>query len=167
MVVESIISVLTISLSTRFLLYDQILVGSIISCVLLFLSSYVSNPLLFCWIYGLGLGSLSGVAFLPALTILWNQAPQRKAKYTGIALFGYMIGATPFGILFTLVVNPSNDAPIIVESDGEEDETMYPKYVSERVPMTIRWMVIAYLAVLLLGLALVPRAKHENLNCTG
>ena len=161
-VAEAIISVLTVSLSTRFLLYDQILVGSIISCAIIFLSSYISNPLLFCCIYGVGLGYLAGVTFLPPLIILWNQFSQNKAKYTGIALFGFMIGTTPFGILFTLVVNPYNYTPIKVESDGEEDETMYPKNVSERVPMAIRWMVIAFLAVSLLGLALVPRAKQEN-----
>ena len=161
-VFEAIISVLTVSLSTRFLLYDQILVGLIISCLIMFLSSYVSNVFLFCCIYGLGLGYLSAVAFLPVLIILWNQLPQNRAKYTGIALFGYMIGTTPFGILFTMVVNPNNVAPVKVKSEGEEDETMYTKSVSERVPMTIRWMVLAFLAVSLLGLALVPRAKQEN-----
>ena len=161
-IVEAIVSVIAVSLSTRFLLYDQILVGSIVSCLIIFLSTYVSNAFLFCCIYGLGLGYLSGVAFLPSLIILWNQLPKNKAKYTGIALFGYVIGITPFGIFFTMVVNPNNDAPVKIESDGEENETMYPKSVSERVPMTIRLMTIAFLAVSLLGLALVPRAKQEN-----
>ena len=128
----------------------------------MFLSSYVSNAFLFCCIYGLGLGYLAGVTFLPALIILWNQVPQNKSKYTGIVLFGYMIGTTPFGILFTIVVNPNNNAPEKIKSEGEEDETMYSKSVSERVPMTIRWMVIAFLAVSLIGLALIPRAKQEN-----
>jgi hypothetical protein len=68
--VEAVFSVLTVSLSTRFLLYDQILVGLIISCVIMFLSTYVLNTFLFCCIYGTGLGYLAGVTFLPPLIIL-------------------------------------------------------------------------------------------------
>jgi MFS family permease len=159
---EAISCLLTVSLSSRFLLYDQVLVGLFVSCAVIFCSSFIAQPFLFCVVYGFGLGWLSGLTFLPVLMILWNQFPEKSARNTGIALFGYMVGTAPFGVLFTLVVNPNNQPARLEDAEGEEQETFYPDSVARRVPMTLRVMVLALLVVGLAGLALVSRDKGEN-----
>jgi MFS family permease len=122
--------------------------------VVLFLSSFVTNAYFFVWVYGIGIGLMSGGIFLPIVWILWNNIPSRKGLTTGIILFGYTFGSIPSGLIFTFLANPSNES---AENIGDEDEKMFSEDVAGRVPMTIRWSVLIYSIVLTIGLFFTPR----------
>ena len=160
--IEAAATVLIVHISKRFLLYDLIIAGVFISSALIFLSSFVQSATLFCITYGVGLGLLSSVLFLPILLILWDHHIENKSRNTGIVLAGYCLGPVPFGILFTLLVNPEDKASLSISSEGEAPETIYPESVAERVPFTIRITALCFLLVSVLGLALLPRKAAIN-----
>jgi MFS family permease len=146
--------------------YWIIAIGVSLSSVILFLSSFVTNAYLFVWVYGIGIGSISGVIFLPGIWILWNNIPERKGLTSGILLFSYSLGAIPFGLLFTFLANPSNERANSIDNL----EKMFSPDVARRVPMTIQWTTVLYSIVLLIGLLLTPRkwdsSKSEQSEST-
>lgn len=135
----------------------------------MFFSSFLLNPILFSWIYGLCLGLLSGSICLPSLWMIWNEITDNKASTSGILLTGYSLGSVPFSMVFTMIVNPNNTK---AEKISDNDR-MFPKEVAERVPMTLRWITLSYLICMYIGLALLPRkgkikqeASQKNLKFT-
>lgn len=135
--------------------YYLILMITIFSCLTMFLASFISNPLVFCWVFGLSLGSLSGCILLPSIWILWNHFPEHKGKISGITLAGYSFGAVPFGLMFTYLVNPGGEKAF--EVAGTDREKMFGQGVTEFVPFGIRFISICYLICALTGLFLIPR----------
>jgi len=161
---ETVVSAVAVKLSKRFFSYDCILLGILVSTVLIFLSSYITSSIGFCFLFGAGLGCLSGVTFLPVLMILWNNLKTNSERNTNIVLLGHIIGPAPFGIFFSLVVNPHNSSAQRIESDGEELESMYGVEVADRVPMSIRWFSFALLVVAFAGMVLIPRKRIREIG---
>jgi hypothetical protein len=122
--------------------------------IILFLSSFINNAYQFAWVYGIGIGAISGGIFFPGIWILWNHISSHKPLITGIILFAYSVGATPFGLLFTLLTNPDNESGIII---GDSHEKIFSQEVANRVPTTIRWSISIIFIVMLLGLLITPR----------
>jgi hypothetical protein len=137
--------------------YWLIAIGAPLNCLILFLSSFITNGYLFAWVYGIGIGSLSSVIFLPGIWILWNHINSHKGLISGLMLFSYSLGAIIFGLVFTFVVNPDNEKAESIGEDGNEEEKMFTDSVADRVPMTIRWSVGLLMLFLCIGLVLVPR----------
>jgi hypothetical protein len=157
-IAEALITILC-GLSLKFLTpYWIIVIGVTLSSLLLFLSSFITNAYLFVWVYGVGIGSISGFILLPGIWILWNNIPTRKGLTSGIMLFAYSLGALPFGLLFTFLANPNNES---AESIGD-NEKMFSEDVAGRVPMTIRWTVVIYSIVMLVGLVFTPRKWNST-----
>lgn len=156
---ETVVSAVAVKLSKKFFSYDCILIGILFSTILIFLSSYIQSPIWFCFVFGASLGCLSGVTFLPVLMILWNNIKTNSERNTNIVLLGHIIGPAPFGLFFSLVVNPYNISAERIESDGEELESMYGVEVADRVPMSIRWFSFALLIVAFVGMILIPRKR--------
>ena len=142
-------------LSNFISLYTIVLIYSSIGCLLIFSSSYILNPILFSWVFGLAVGLLASGIFLPCVWITWNYLPENKAISSGLMLAGYSGGTVPFGILFTMIVNPHNHSPGENEDDNESE--LFGKEVAERVPMTIQWLSICYFSLIVIGLILIPR----------
>lgn len=162
--ISSISECLTTLLISYLILYIRayylILAFSITSCTTMFFTSFISNPDTFCWMYGLSLGVLSGCVLLPSMWILWNHFPEQKGKVGGILLAGYSLGAVPFGLMFTYVVNPSDEKAFGVV--GTDREKMFGKNVTDVVPFAIRITAVAYLLFTLLGLILIPRSVKPS-----
>lgn len=138
---------------------------SIISCTSIFLSSFISDPFVFCWVYGLSLGSLSSCIFLPSIWILWNHFPKLKGKISGIMLAGYSFGAVPFGLMFTFMVNPNGMKANNVM--GTDREKMFGNNVTDFVPVGIRFAALSYMLFTLIGLYMIPKQmKPTKLRAT-
>lgn len=137
--------------------HSIITLGVTISCTGLFCSSFITNPYLFCWIFGLSYGMLTGMIFVPTVWIIWNNLPDNKARTSGILLAFYTFGPVPFSILFTMIANPYDDPPETTKNEGVEKEKIFGEFVSYRVPMTIRWMILAYTILCVIGLLCLPQ----------
>lgn len=135
--------------------------GIVIFSAGLFGSSYITEPYLFMWVFGISLGALSSSIYLPSLWILWNEIPEHKARTSGIILAGYSFGPVPFNILFTMIANPYNYPAETIHKDGYEKEQIFGDYVSYRVPMTIRWMTLAIIIWSTIGILCLPK-KWKN-----
>ena len=139
-----------------------IFAGVSLACSSLFLSSFIHNPTIFCWIYGMSLGILSSSVFLPTVWILWSIMPLNKGKISGILLGGYNFGPVPFLIIFTYLANPHNYSADKIEQNGESKDKYFENAVSDRVPMTIRWISIVYYCICLLGLTCLPKQSNND-----
>lgn len=132
-------------------------IGALISAMILFASSYITNPHLFCWVFGLAMGSFSASIFFPCLWIVWNQIPENKARLSGFALIGYSLGPMIFGFIFTMIVNPDDYQAENVESDGNEDQKMFGHDVTNRVPKAIRLLCLCLLTSYIIGITFLKR----------
>lgn len=160
--ISEALTTLIISYAIRYIrIYCLIWWISLSCCTIMFLSSYITNPLAFCWVYGLSLGSLSSCIFLPTLWLLWNHFPKQKGKISGIMLAGYSLGAVPFGLMFTYTVNPKSEKAVDVFGTGIEK--MFGSNVTELVPIGIRFSALSYMLFILIGLYMIPkRMKAEK-----
>ena len=145
-------------------LYIIIAIIGVLSCICLILSSLIKNSILFCWIYGMSLGSLTSTIFLPSIWILWDYFPDNKGKLSGLVLSGYSLGPVPFGLMFIYLVNPNDEKPVPINEEG--DEKMFGHDVSYKVPETIRIVSGVFLACFITGLALLPTKSPENIRQT-
>ena len=129
------------------------------SSLSLFLTSYISNPTLFCWCFGGLLGYLSAFTFIPAVWIAIDAIPQHKGAVMGIGLCAYSMAPTIYGFVFTLMVNPSNEYPV-----GE------PKYfeneVSSNVPLSLIYLALIILVLGVVGSILMAKNKNISFEST-
>ncbi|OMJ85283.1 hypothetical protein SteCoe_13452 [Stentor coeruleus] len=100
---------------------------------------------------------LTAAIFFPVIWIVWNQIPSNKARSNGILLAGLNMGPAFFGVIFTMIVNPENYEAQTIQSNSKEDQKIFDKDVSDRVPMTIRWIVAIAFFCSLLGFGLIKR----------
>ncbi|OMJ81327.1 hypothetical protein SteCoe_18250 [Stentor coeruleus] len=142
--------------------YWIFLFGSIFINIGMFFCSYITNPTLFCWAYGLFLGGLPAFTFLPTVWNLWNHFPTNKGKVNGILLAGVNFGPVIFSFIYTMIANPYNNDAETVENDGQEKQKVFGDFVSERVPMTIRWGAIISLFLCFIGYIFLPKTKGKN-----
>ena len=152
---ESLSTLLISYLTTCLSYFNIILIFSTVFSAGLFFSSYIENVELFSWVYGLSIGALSASVFLPSLWIIWGEIPESKSLTSGVLLSGYSLGSVPFGLMFTFLANPHNTKADTID----DDDKMFPREVASRVPMTIRWVSVSYLAFMLIGLFLLPRKQ--------
>ena len=147
-------SLCTVLLSVLFAIFSPMIIiflGPILSSTIIFLSSYIQDSILFCWVYGIGLGILSGTIFLPSTIILWEKIHTHKGRTTGILLAGYNLGGA-FGLIFTYLVNPNNYSTEDTGEDGEEKEKYFGRDITDSVPASIRWLAVIYIIVVVIGL---------------
>lgn len=145
--------------------YSIILFGLTIAYLGIFISSFITNPYLFCWVFGLSYGVIPAVIFLPCVWILWNNIQENKARTSGFLLACYSFGPVPYTFLFTMIANPYDYPAETVKTDGKEDEKAFGNFVSYRVPMTIRWVIMTYCICSAIGLMCLPRkwiSENEN-----
>jgi hypothetical protein len=145
----------------------MILIFGSISCLALFLTSYIQSALLFCWLYGIALGLLVGILFLPTLYSLWSTYPESKGFILGWVLAFFNFGIIPFGYLFTITANPLDLAGIKTSPNSEE--VIFDERVASRVPWMIQLSSLSFLAAVLLGLMLLPSkimmSEKEEVIC--
>ena len=133
------------------------------TCSILIVSSLITDPIAFCWVYGISLGSFSSTVFLPSVWILWNYFPENKAKISGLLLAVYSLGSVPFGLMFTFLANPNDESAHYIEGSSNNDR-MFSESVSKNVPSTIRWTSATYLACVWIGLAFLPRKMKDQVK---
>lgn len=142
--------------------YWIFLFGTLFVNLGMFFCSYITNPILFCWVYGLFLGGLPGFTFLPTVWNLWNYFPNTKGQVSGILLAAGNFGPVIFTLIFTMIANPYNYEAETVEVDGQEKQKAFGSFVSERVPMTIRWCAVISQFFCLIGYILLPHSKNKE-----
>lgn len=113
-----------------------LIVGTALAISGIFGSSYITEPYLFIWVYGISAGMLGSTIYLPSLWILWNEFPNHKPRTSGIILARNSFGPVPFSIFFIFIVNPYDYSSETAYIDGLESEQIFGKFVSYRVPMT-------------------------------
>ncbi|OMJ81178.1 hypothetical protein SteCoe_18402 [Stentor coeruleus] len=154
---EAGLTVITAYLIKFFQPFWIIVMGTLISLTGFFLSSYITNPYLFCWVIGFSFGAMSAFIFFPSVWIVWNQNPKNKAFSSGMSLSGYSLGPVILGMLFTFIANPYDYQAETIERNGKEDEKIFGKFVADRVPMTIRWCTFTFLIIFLVSAMLLKR----------
>ena len=145
----------TVFLSVLFSIFSPmwiIFLGVSVSSTVIFLSSYLQDPMLFCWVYGVSLGILSATVFLPSTIILWEKLPEHKGTNTGILLTGYYLGPGILGLIFTYLTNPNNYSAEEVHDDGKEQERYFDTEITDSVPGSLRWTAIIYIVSAVIGL---------------
>ena len=148
----------TLLLSVLFHIFSPmfiIFLGASRSSIILFLTSYIENPIVFCWTYGISLGLLSGTVFLPSMIVLWEKLRTNKGTTSGILLAGYSMGSGVVGLLFSYIINPHNYSADIVEYNGVETVKYFGTDITEAVPASLRWTAVFYFIVTIVGLFLL------------
>ena len=158
--IECLANFLVSYLSQFLSLYTIIFIFSTVGSLLIFSSSFILNPYLFSWVFGIALGLLASGIFLPCIWITWNHLPDNKAISNGFLLAGFSAGSIPFSILFTMIVNPDNHSP--GDNEDENDQRVFGRDVAERVPMTIQWLSVCYVSFIIIGLILLPRKTNVS-----
>jgi predicted MFS family arabinose efflux permease len=80
-------------------------------------------------------------------------------------LSGFSLGPVPFGILFTMLVNPYNYSPQVQDTDDNETQKLFGSDVAENVPMTIRLTTLSYFIVGIIAITLLPKKwKVDRIN---
>jgi hypothetical protein len=141
-------------------------IGTFLSIFVQFLCSYITNPTLFLWAYGLSVGGIAGSIFMPSIWILWQHIQENKGRTSGIILAGYSLGAVPFGIMFAMLANPDDLSAESIGNEGKSEEKMFTEEVAGQLPMTIRWICLSYVIVCAIGIMCLPRTWGRNGNKT-
>lgn len=80
-------------------------------------------------------GSAVGVGYIPALSCGWAYWPWVKGRISGTVLCAFGFGAFVFSILGTLIVNPDNVKPSIVEAYSPTvNYSYFGPEIANRVP---------------------------------
>lgn len=116
-----------------------IIFGILFCCPSLFLASYLTDPILFSFIFGISIGILGNCCFMPSVWIAWSVVPENKATSAGIALAAHSISPVIFGTFFTLFTNPNEIQAVL---DSTTSINYFPVAVATRVPTTIQYFSV-------------------------
>lgn len=158
-----------------------VLIGGIIICLSVFLTSFGVSPTLFFIFYAGGFGLGKGLIYPAPLRASWSHLGGRKGLVSGVLLSGLGFGSFIAGILVNILVNPNNIAPEPMYYDPESDsmvsapegyegadlEMVFPPEVSSRVPRMLWIMVIIWAAKLGIGLLLISDFDKLKKNKEG
>ena len=112
-----------------------------------FISSYLTNPTAWFFLYSIGFGIGKGCLYPAPLFAGWSHLPGRKGFVSGFIVAGLGVGAFIYGVITTLLVNPENtpaEPTIIVTSAGEMTENYFPASVADNVPSMLRTLCIIW-----------------------
>lgn len=122
--------------------------GSIaISCVLI--SSAVYYPSAFFVVYAVGFGVGKGFMYPAPLRAGWSHLSKRIGFVSGLIISGLGFGASIFGLIATLIVNPDNKLPIKTEIEPGLYEYYFPDDVSARVPYMLKILCLIWTYLIL------------------
>jgi MFS family permease len=125
---------------------------------LILASAYPSIWLfLLCYgiIYGVGIGINENI--VPEE--LYIYFPDNPGKAVGAIFTGFGFASLVFGLMFSYIVNPSDESPGDVEKSGKEKQFYYGESVYERVPMTLQIVGAAYILVSFIAAMLLQPIK--------
>lgn len=126
------------------------------SCITIFLSSYIENLYFFCIVVGTITGYSSAFITFPAVWLSWERFPNQKGLGTSANYLGYRGSPFYYGILFTLIVNPSDQFPV----NGYFSADIY-----ESVPSSLRIFALALFVAGITGCLMMfsgEGAKHQQ-----
>ncbi|CAG9329290.1 unnamed protein product [Blepharisma stoltei] len=131
-------------------------VGALSGSLFLFASSFATNYYFFCILYGTYAGVISGMLNMPIIWACWEFFPSNIGLVSSFGISAYSLGPTIFGLIWTSLINPSNESPFITFPENKDDESQYfGSSVYDNVPGAIRWMSLIYLVSSLLGIYMV------------
>ncbi|CAG9328311.1 unnamed protein product [Blepharisma stoltei] len=134
-------------------------IGTILGCIILFASSFTTNPYLFSILYGLAEAIISGMIDMPVIWACWPYFPNKTGLVTSIGFSGYSLGPTIFGLIWTMMVNPNNKSPHS-KHNGNSSSSYFGHEVYNKVPATIRWICLIYLIMQLAGTSMIT--SHDK-----
>lgn len=106
------------------------------------LSSFITNPYLFLAVFGIVSGVGEGMTIVTPLYNVWKVFPHSKGRVSGAVILGYGCGPPLFGLVFTFLVNPQNDAATVHVRNGQASYYLFPRSVADNVPAAMRWMAL-------------------------
>ena len=124
-----------------------ILMGGCFTFPAFYVASFVSDFWAFAMLYVLGFSWSQGMTYMISVHHSWLWFPNNQGLVSGIILGGFGFGALIFDNVLTHLINPNNESI--------QDNGYYPDDVNDNFEMTWRVMVSCWLALALIGLALI------------
>ena len=102
-------------------------------CGAFFFSPGLPTPFAFAVLYSAGVGIGTGMACYTPVWPCWEFFPTSKGRVTGIIAFGYGLSPVLFGLLFSVLVNPTNAQPTIEVSEDQITYKLFSTEVADNV----------------------------------
>ena len=117
--------------------------GASIALISILIATFSHRFWIFLIFYGIGYGIGSSVMYIVPVIWGWEYFPDHKGIVNGIVIGGFGFGSFVFNLISTALINPDNI---------ESEEGYFPKEVYERVPSSLRiiliwWTVLVLIAV--------------------
>lgn len=124
-------------------------------CGAFFISPNLQPPFAFAVLYSVGVGVGTGMACYTPVWPCWEFFPNSKGKVTGIIAFGYGLSPVLFGLLFSLLANPTNAQPTIEVSEDRIQYKLFSEEVADNVYGVCMIMGGIYAGIFLLSTLLL------------
>lgn len=120
-----------------------ILLGSGTMLVSLFAASFAQRWSTFVILFGVVMPIGMGLQNLTPIMCAWEWFPQNRGFVSGLLTCAWGIGAFIFSYIMTFMANPDNAKPEIpLDNVGDNLDMLFPKHVSERVPLMFRFCIL-------------------------
>jgi MFS family permease len=90
-----------------------VLLGGLILVLSVIISSFMTSTSAFFVFYAIGFGIGKGFLYPAPLVAGWSHLECRRGLVSGVIVSGLGVGSFTFGLLFSLLVNPENEAPVM------------------------------------------------------
>lgn len=138
-------------------------IGTVVGSLLIFLSSFCDNYVVFCILWGFSGGIVSGMIGIPAIMACKGHYPKNIGFITSLGFSAYALGPTVFGLIFTALVNPDNLPPYQIQEKNLEVSYFGPD-VYNKVPETLRYLALMLFLTSTLGICMIFPKKYELEN---
>lgn len=140
----------------------QVLAGTLIMGLGVFLTSYTKSFIAFLCSYSLMLGTGLGLAYVIPVKLSWLFFPKNKGRTSGIIFMFYSIGAIAWISLTSHLANPNNIQPTLEVEVGVTYELLYEpdSEVVANVPRMFRVMGTIFMCLGCLAGLLIKRKER-------
>ena len=87
-------------------------IGVIVGCVGCYLSSLITNFLLFEWFFMITFGFATGFTSMLSVYVAWQYFPGHEGKVSGVIMGGFGIGGFMFTLIGEKMINPDGLKPV-------------------------------------------------------
>ena len=111
----------------------------------------------FMVLYSVSFGICNGLSYTIPLKVGWDHFPNSKGLVSGIIIGGFGLGSFLFGLLSTLLINPSNSKPDIKVGSLN----LYNSDVANHLIDSMRMLIFIWSILAILGIAFLSVKKTE------
>lgn len=141
-----------------------LVLGATIHVLGLYLSSFLDTFTSFIFVYAIIGGIGIGLIEMLPLKCAWSFFPNHKPIMTFLIMGTFYFSAT-FGAQFsTYLINPLNNQPDIIVTNGQQMEKFYAGEYVLKVPQMLQIMSFATLAFYLVALVIIETKEPEYMT---